>query len=166
MVSLNFLPFDIKKERMTLKSDFFNNPNHFWINYNPVLKRIFNLFLDSFPDFAVKFFAKDAKINFIKSSGELALCVSGKKREPVILLFPDLVKLLHSAQFGQALSVLAHELGHIYYRHGDREISSIDSQYEADKFACELGYKEDLIFFLNNNSSNAECQLRLVKLSK
>ena len=57
--------------------------------------------------------------------------------------------------------ILAHELGHIMLSHGSRKLPVLDAQVEADKFACELGYLDDIENFLLEQPESIEKRVRL-----
>jgi hypothetical protein len=86
------------------------------------------------------------------------------KNREVVLIFPDLRKLLLSAQYLQGYAVLAHEFGHILHGHSEKEIHPLTAQLEADRFASELGFGEELFDLLRLEHPNTEIRERLAAL--
>ena len=56
---------------------------------------------------------------------------------------------------------LAHELGHIFYGHSNRKIDILEAQVEADKFAIELGFENEIESFLQGLPESLEKRVRL-----
>ncbi len=102
----------------------------------------------------------------VPSRGKYACAIPHTGRYHLVLIYPDLLGLLKSKHFRQGLSILAHEVGHIFLGHSDRKIDPIDAQYEADYFSYLLGYGEELTFFLKNREDVPECSKRLDKILK
>ena len=63
-------------------------------------------------------------------------------------IFPELFQLLSSVDNTRGLAVIAHELGHIFHRHEDKNISTLEAQIEADTFALELNLAYGLVDIL------------------
>jgi hypothetical protein len=92
---------------------------------------------DTFPDFR---FVVDLDINFDHSV--LALT----KWSPPEIVVRESVYQHAAAEFGPARVVLAHELGHLWLRHGQNYTSRVNTQredhllfeWQADEFAAEL----------------------------
>ena len=154
----------IFKSPLCLSDQLLQNHSHSWIRKDRDLSRSFKVLLDSFPRPIKIFYQKRKKLLFIKGSGNFACSVNHPKNTGIILIYPNLIKLLKSPNFLQGVAVLAHEVGHIFYDHGKRKISTLDAQLEADNFACKLGLKEELIEFLYEHKSEGDCQLRLKEL--
>jgi hypothetical protein len=140
--------------------DFLENPHHQWILDNPNIKRCFlTLFMD-LKDEHVKYLSK-RKVHFLFSQGEMSVAVTHQKNESIIVVFPDLYKLMISSLMPYAQATLAHEIGHIYGRHSERSITAMNAQIEADQFAIDIGYGEDLYLTLKNYEDLPEVKERL-----
>lgn len=100
------------------------------------------------------------KVVFLNSSGHFACALSAQK-EHIVIVFPELKKLLFSPLFEEALPILAHELGHIVYGHSERQIAPIVAQLEADYFAVQMGLKKELLKFLRSQKASDETRLRI-----
>jgi hypothetical protein len=100
-------------------------------------------------------------VSFIYSHAELSFAVGNLKNEYVIVVFPDLFKMMSTTLITEASATLAHELGHIYYKHHERKINRLKAQIEADSFAGQLGFKDDLKRTLFRFSHLKEVQYRL-----
>lgn len=159
-------------EFFTMKTDyksrfyesFKNNPHHKWIYSNPKVLQCFEILFDEFKPEHFHFFYKH-QVHFIYSHAELSFAVGNLKNESVVVIFPDLYKMMNSSLITEACATLAHELGHVYHQHHKRKILSIDAQIEADQFALKLGFKEDLKRTLNRFSHLNEVQIRLKKIN-
>lgn len=167
---LNQIFNNFKKKRkakmLSFHNHFFQNPHHEWIKNDPRMMKVFEILIASFPKEVEHFFDKKQQVIFTKNSGNWACAINQIKNNHVILVYPDLFKLLTSARFTQGVAILAHELGHIFMNHGEKQLSSIISQFEADMFALSLGFGEDLMMFLNDFKDNKECVVRREKLMK
>lgn len=142
---------------------FKKNSNHQWILSNSKVFQCFEILFDEFTDVHYKFFNKH-QVHFIYSHAELSFAVGNLKNESVVVVFPDLYKMMNSTYITEASATLAHELGHIFYRHHERKISKLAAQFEADSFAKELGFKDDLIRTLSQFSHLPEVKMRINKL--
>lgn len=159
-------------ELFTLKADhktrfyqnFKQNPQHQWIFANPKVLQCFEILFDEFGEEHFKFFTKH-QVHFIYSHAELSFAVGNLKNESVVVVFPDLYKMMNTTLITEASATLAHELGHVFHQHHKRKLSSIDAQLEADQFAVTLGFKDDLKSTLMRFSHLKEIQLRLKKLN-
>ncbi|MFZ4714322.1 MAG: hypothetical protein ACOYL6_11435 [Bacteriovoracaceae bacterium] len=145
-----------------LKADFFSEPLHAWMNESTFVKRAMESFLDSLPKEALNFMGTH-QVLMLKSSGRYALAVQPGSH--VIVIFPELYKLLSSFSFDTALMMMAHELGHILYEHGKKIIDPLMAQVEADRFAIHLGYGHELEIFLLEQPESIEKRTRLTYLT-
>lgn len=82
----------------------------------------------------------------------------------VVLVFPDLYRLLLSAEFAQGQAILAHEFGHVILGHAHRATDDLTAQLEADAFAAELGYAEELAYALEGYAGQETISARLTAL--
>lgn len=145
--------------RTEFKVQFFSSPHHRWILKDKSLYRAFEGLIDSFSEDIIQFHKRE-RILFLVSNGEMACALSQLQGHHVILVFKDLVKILRSGSSDRGLAVLAHEIGHVYYRHSERQVSIIQSQSEADRFAFDLGFGHALLDFLLEYSGNEETEVR------
>lgn len=83
----------------------------------------------------------------------------------MILIFPELKRLLNAPFDGWAKAVLAHEFGHLYHQHGSRFVEPLEAQVEADRFAIEMGYLRPLAEFLEEQPESIEKRTRLAYLT-
>lgn len=155
---------ELLKLKTNYKDQFYksfeNNPEHQWIVKNKDVQKCFQLLFDEFRDEHFKFFTKN-KVSFIYSHAELSFAVGNLKNEFVVVIFPDLFKMMSTTLITEASATLAHELGHIFYRHHEKAVNRLKAQIEADSFATELGFKEDLKRTLLRFSHLPEVQYRL-----
>lgn len=140
---------------------FFDNPEHQWIKRDP---RVLECFV-----FVVQLFDQNRKMRdfldstlFIKSNGTFACAISGDKN--IILIYPELISIMKSTNYMQAIAVLLHESGHIILKHRQRALENSKSQIEADLFASELGLGDYLIDFLKDRNTDPQIQERLQAL--
>lgn len=152
-----------KMNKNDFKKSFFNSPFHAWIQSDKQFKRCFELLIDSFGPEEIKFFT-DNPILFLQSNAVLS-CTLGKDSENIILVFPDLAKLMTSSCYFQAIATLAHECGHVFYRHTEVEMENLEKQIQADFFAYKLGYGEDLQDILLEHNHSIETKVRIAKLT-
>ncbi len=157
-----------RSQRFKTKEDFFfeffNNPQHQWIVEDKYIKANFEEFFSLIPLKMLRDLWKDSDIWFISSSGKYSCAI-----EPigcsVIMIFPELKKIMRSFNPDGTKAILAHELGHIYYNHSNRRIDVLEAQVEADKFAINLGFIEELESFLHDQSESLEKRVRLSYLT-
>ena len=113
---------DLTLQKESYKKQFFAKEQHQWIDKDLSYKKAFSLLIDSFNQNVFDFLDKQKKdILFLKASGKLACSIGVLSHSHVILVYPDLTKLLKSAFFLRGVAVLAHELGHLYYNHGNKK---------------------------------------------
>lgn len=159
--------FWLKKEEkkittLEMKEKFFSHPLHTWMNEMGFAKRSIETFLDSLPSEAMEFIYYH-EVLMLKSSGKYALSVQPGSH--VIVVFPEVLKLLNSFKFDEGLMMIAHELGHIMYEHGKKSVDTLTAQVEADRFAISLGYAVELEQFLLAQPESIEMRTRLAYLT-
>ncbi len=142
---------------------FLRNPDHDWIAKNPKILKCFHILFNEFSEEHYRFFLKK-KVTFLFSYAELSFTVGNLEKEYIVVVFPDLYKKMSTSLITEACATLAHELGHIYHAHHEKKISKIESQLEADRFAVNLGFKEDLIKVLLPYAHLDEVKVRLKHL--
>jgi hypothetical protein len=166
---LQFLKKHIHKPEITLSFEdkliticerFFSSPHHQWIASDKHLTRDFSHLIDSFPEDVLDFFANQ-DVKFIRATGKLSCALSLSENTEMVIIFPDLLKLLKSGSPTHGIAVLAHELGHIYHRHQSRAIPTLQAQLEADHFAYSLGFGRELYDILLDYFDSDDCKKRL-----
>lgn len=135
-------------------------PEHQWIIEKPYMKAHMLDFLERMPYRVLDdvFLKKDTI--FAQSSGRYACAVSSLEQN-VIIIFPQVYTLLSKTYDGWAKAVLAHEVGHIYLNHTKNMEDPMEAQVDADNFACEMGYLEELESFLHDQAESVEKRVRL-----
>ncbi len=154
-------PAKIKEK---FKKSFFSDSNHHWIVEDRIIRRSFEILLDSFDDEKIQFFIKYPTF-FIPCQAHLSCAIGSTKNQHLILVFPELIKLLKSASSFHAVAILAHEMGHIYYQHTEQKIDTLTAQIEADDFAFKLGFGEELQEVLLDYVHSIDCRVRISKLT-
>ncbi|MDH5581334.1 MAG: M48 family metalloprotease [Bdellovibrionales bacterium] len=155
------LGFKIRNNSQNFIKNFFSKQIHNWIRKDPDYHRAFMLLFDCLPTQIQDELARKKDLIFIKMDGQFASTIEADKKKSIILIYEDLLKLFKGPRFPQGVAVLAHELGHILRNHAKRHISILDSQFEADQFAIEVGFEEELIDFLSDNIDKGDCKIRL-----
>ncbi|MBL7665133.1 MAG: M48 family metalloprotease [Bacteriovoracaceae bacterium] len=146
--------------REFFKSQFFQSEHHHWIVANKFIQANFEEFFDKLPLILIKKFTQGPQLIFLASSGRYS-CAINPLQAHVIIVFPELMKLLKSSATNHALAILAHEIGHIAHEHGAKVIDPIEAQVEADLFACKLGYALEIESFLEDQVESLEKRIRL-----
>lgn len=156
----------IKKEltKKELVDYVFSLEEHHWIRENQYVHAHFKDFFDRMPRRVMnKVFIEDRTI-LVRSSGRFACSVSNAYQS-VIIIFPEVYTLLTKTYDGWAKAVLAHELGHVYLDHTENMEDPMEAQVDADNFACEMGYLEELESFLHEQRDSVEKRVRLTFVS-
>ena len=154
-----------KKEEESFFQQFIRHSEHFWIRDNIAIYRAFEELSSLIPDAYKKSIAKSGGVVFIRAHNELAASFSSPVRENIILIYPDLITMLNRFDPSEGIAVLAHELGHIIFKHSHRNISNIDAQIEADRFASIIGLKKPLISVLKKYEMTLEVKTRIKNLA-
>lgn len=160
----NRLKESSKDKRERFLSTFLNNPNHSWITEDRLIKRGLIMLIDSFEDKHVDFFLKHPTF-LIPCQAHLSCAIGRTQNHHLILVFPELMQILRSASIHHGIAILAHELGHIYYQHTEQKIDTLKAQIEADDFAFELGFGEELQEILLDHVHSVDCRVRISKLT-
>lgn len=135
-------------------------PEHYWICENKYIKSTFEEFLGELPKKILLQICKDNGVRFMLSSGKFG-CAISRSESSIVLLFPEILSLLKTTAISNVKGMLAHELGHILLAHSKRDITILEAQVEADKFACDLGYLEEIENFLLDLPESIEKRVRL-----
>lgn len=141
-------------------SDFFSNDNHSWIAKDRYIRANFEEFFEKLPSKVIKKFVKGPGLIFIPSSGKYS-CTLSNLQCHIIIVFPELMRLLRSSATNHALAILAHEVGHIIYDHSKKVMDPIEAQVEADMFACQLGFGNEIESFLEDQPESLEKRVRI-----
>ena len=126
--------------------------------------RAIDQLIDCFQIKHLKKFLHKKEIVLVKTNGQYSCALSYPKDIDLILIFPELHKLLRCVTPDLGIAILAHEFGHLYHSHSDQQIPRLKAQIQADHFAYELGYGYDLQEVLLNYS-NLESQTRISYLT-
>lgn len=171
-----FSPFNKKSHKSSDETNFhyklkeklidklLNDPNHDWIKNDKIMSRSFIELWAQLKLHHIEFFLKN-EVFFIKCNALLSCAIGKTGNHQLILVFPDLIKILRSASPDHGLAILAHELGHIYYQHTEFKIETLKAQIEADDFAFELGFGEELQDILLDHNDSIDCKVRVSKLT-
>jgi len=154
----------IRPSRETFIKKFLNEPDHQWIVQDQYIKRAIENLLVSLSDEHIHFFSKN-KTFLIPCRAHLSCAIGKTNNNHLILVFPELIKLLKSGSSAHGLAVLAHEFGHIFHQHTENKIDTLQAQIEADQFALDLGYGEELQEILLDHENNIDCKVRIAKLT-
>ena len=117
-------------------------PNR-WMLDDKYALRCIQILFDALPNPSLKHLSA-LDIFFIRSDGILASTVAPRKKSHLVIIYPELFKMMRSAAPLRASAVLAHELGHIILRHSARKIGPTTAQIEADRFVAEIGLGREL----------------------
>ncbi|MDD4975343.1 MAG: M48 family metalloprotease [Bacteriovorax sp.] len=146
------------------KKTFLRNANHQWILEDRVTKRSIETLLDSLSSKHIQFFTKHPTF-MIPCQAHLSCAIGRTQNHHLILVFPELIQLLKSASAFHAIAILAHELGHIYHQHTEQKIDTLTAQIEADQFAFDLGFGEELQEVLLDHVNSVDCRVRISRLT-
>lgn len=152
------------KDKEEFKNTFLNDSNHQWVKEDRVLKRSLEILLDSLNEKQIQFFRKH-KTYMIPCQAHLSCAIGKTQNHHLILIFPELIKLLKSASAFHGIAILAHELGHIYHQHTEHKIDTLIAQIEADQFAFDLGFGEELQEVLLDHVHSTDCRIRISRLT-
>lgn len=141
---------------------FYKTPEHDWILEDKYIKANFDDFLESVPTSLIREMITKFNIVFVPITAKFSCAVS---RANVVLIFPELYDLLSSTALSPFKGILVHEIAHIALEHGTKQLSVMKAQVEADAFAIELGFSEDLENFLLDLPESIEKRIRLSYLT-
>ena len=136
-----------------------------WMGEEPPLDRALRIIVGSFNKEARALMGGKERIIFHPSEGILGSAFSSLDRCHVVIVYPDLLRMLKSAASTTAMAILAHELGHIAFDHSKRQIGRLESQVEADYFSFLLGFGEELQNFLLGYGNSVDAKVRIAKLT-
>lgn len=148
---------------------FYQSPHHQWIKRNPKVKRVFDILIEclQMEPTIDQSLSTMGEIIFLPASGKLACTLQGQDSSKFIVVFPDLLQIIHSASPMRGVAILAHELGHIYCQHGEnpKNLSTLECQIEADAFALTLGLGKELQEVLLDNGLDIDSRVRISQLT-
>lgn len=153
-----------KKEKEEFINSFLSDANHQWISEDRVTKRSIEILLNSLSNKQIQFF-RTHPTYMIPCQAHLSCAIGRTQNHQLILVFPELIQLLKSASAFHAIAILAHELGHIYHQHTENKIDTLTAQIEADHFAFELGFGEELQEVLLDHVHSVDCRVRISRLT-
>lgn len=157
-----------KKSLKTLKEEFkksfLADKNHQWINEDKIIKRSLEMLLDSMTEEHILFFRKHPTF-MIPCQAHLSCAIGKTGNHHLILVFPELIQLLKSASAFHGIAILAHELGHIFHQHTEQKIDTLTAQIEADQFAFDLGFGEELQEVLLDHAHSIDCRVRISRIT-
>jgi hypothetical protein len=163
-----FLKNTSKKDTTNTKKEFIAHfladKNHAWILADKNTKRCIEILLNSLSDKQVQFFTKHPTY-LIPCQAHLSCAIGKTGNHHLILVFPELIQLLKSVSAFQGIAILAHELGHIFHQHTENKIDTLTAQIEADQFAFELGFGEELQEVLLDHVHSVDCRVRISRLT-
>ena len=112
---------------------FLSHPQHDWIKEDTVLLRLFKILYESIPETRIQHFHQNQITPvFVFCPGRWAATIQPTAQaKDLIVLFPDLIKILYSAAPLHGVAILAHELGHLYHQHATKEVSMLEAQIES-----------------------------------
>ena len=155
---------DIKTKRALFLKRFLEDANHRWIAEDRLVKRGVGLLIEALHEKHLDFFSKHPTY-LIPCQAHLSCAIGRTQNHHLILVFPELLQILRSASSIHGVAVLAHELGHIYYQHTENKIDTLQAQIEADDFAYQLGFGEELQEILLDHKNSIDCRVRIAKLT-
>lgn len=133
---------------------------HQWMHEDQYLKANLTDFFERLPAKVLqKVFKQDHTI-LVRANGRYA-CSVQTHHQAVILVFPEIYNQLKRLHDGHCKAILAHEIGHIYLDHHKENDDVMESQVDADAFACDMGYLEELETFLHDLPESVEKRVRL-----
>lgn len=152
-------------ESQALWNKFIANPAHDWIASDSALKRAFELVFEALPPKAVTKFLHKKEVVFIPSQGMLACALGAQEKTDIVLIFPDLIKIFQSASYLNAVAIILHELGHLYFEHNKKVMDLLEAQVEADYFALECGYGHEIQDVLLDSIQSIDTKVRISRLT-
>lgn len=143
---------------------FLSDPAHRWIIEDKVFYGSFMEFLSVFPQEHLEEIFFRRGLLLLSCNQNMSCNFRLSRGREVVLVFPELRNLMLSAAREQAYAILAHEFGHIYFRHSKRKISPMLAQLEADQYAVQRGFGGALHASLREEAHSEEVSERLAML--
>lgn len=148
-----------KQSKEEMIQQVLNFSEHQWMNENQYLKLHISEFLERLPLKVIYNVFYEKTTILVRSNGRFACSVSNHHQNAIIV-FPELYENLCRINDGWAKAVLAHEIAHIHFDHHNNP-DIMETQVDADEFACELGYLDQLEDFLHEQPDSVEKRVRL-----
>lgn len=141
----------------------FSDPAHHWILESEYIKRFFEDVIDMLAEEDRESLSTYGQLVFLESHGMYSSVIPSHGDKTFILIYPELMKMIRSADNEQAYAVIFHELGHLYYRHFTLRsvLDETTKQIEADEFAIRHGLAKGLFSFLKSMPISHEISRRL-----
>ena len=152
-----------EKTSRDLLNKLVTDPRCDWISQNRYAYSCFEGLFERFSEKEVRFFLENPVI-FLPSMGHLSCALSKVSDSDLIIIFPDLMKLITGPAMNHAQGILAHELGHLFHQHSNKPISALEAQLEADNFAIGLGFSKELALVLEEQPRTHEIEARLMNI--
>lgn len=143
---------------------FLRQPEHAWILRDEPFRNGLIELLCTLPLADLRLLLENERLLLLYCNQRMSCALYPYEGRAVILVFPELHRLMSSAQFLQAHAVLAHELGHVFHRHAKIKIGSLQAQLEADRYAWDRGLGEELIAVLEAEADSPETRRRIEEL--
>ncbi|MBT3236440.1 MAG: hypothetical protein HN353_10855 [Bdellovibrionales bacterium] len=140
------------------------HPAHTWIRNQPIMLRAIKLIYNSFDRPSRHFFTYTTLL-ILPATGKLSSAISSPSGGNVILVYPGLEQILSSGSWVNGVAILAHELGHIRLQHSGKGTDINRAQLEADRFAFQCGFGEELLQTLFEYDGNQLIQARIRHLN-
>ncbi len=154
----NFLRKEVTKNEII--SFILNQEEHRWIKENNYVNAHFLDFLERLPRKVLQNVFIEKMTLFVRSSGRFSCAVTSFQQN-IIIIFPEVYNLMTKPYDAWAKAVLAHEVGHIHLNHSEKTEAPRENQVDADTFACECGYLEEIESFLHEQPESIEKRVRL-----
>lgn len=155
---------DPKTKKENFLKSFISDSNHRWIAEDRMVHRGVKMLIESLQDKHIDFFTKHPTY-LIPCQAHLSCAIGRTQNHHLVLVFPELLQILRSASSVHGVAILAHELGHIYYQHTENKIDTLQAQIEADDFAFQLGFGEELQEILLDHVNSVDCRVRISRLT-
>jgi Zn-dependent protease with chaperone function len=155
-----------QEKKIQLIQGFLLQTEHQWILRDRALKSRIIDFFSRIDSNDLNSLIKKKKLLLLISDGRYSCTLKKEWNSEIVLVYPDLLRLFQSAEYLQAQAILAHEIGHILLRHNEKRMSIREAQLEADRFAAQLGYAEELAKALSFFPNSRDIQERISNLIK
>ena len=140
-------------------------PANRWMREEPSMDRALRVVVGGFDEEARSLMRGKERIVFHPSEGTLGSAFNASDGVQVVIVYPDLLRMLKSAARVMGMAILAHELGHIAFDHSNRPIGTLEAQVEADYFAFLLGFGGELQDFLMDYGGSVDARVRIARLT-
>lgn len=144
---------------------FFRRSEHSWISNDHRLNRAFRWMWEVIPFSAIEYLSSSTPTLFVFSSGRLSGTYHQAEGQHIILIFPDLLKLLRAADPAWGVATLVHEVGHVLENHSGKNHDPIQAQIEADAWVVRSGLDKELESILLTLPESVEKRIRLSALT-